>query len=329
MPNHHPPHAPQKKRLKQLLLVLCAAQLMVILDITAVNVALPDMAEGLGINGGDIGWTITSYSLIFGSLLLLGGRTADLIGARRMFMTGLGLFTIASITAATAGSADALFAARGAQGLAAAMLSPAALSILMNTFREGTPRAHALAAWGAVGGAGAAVGVLVGGVLTELVGWQAIFLINAPVGLALAIAARRIVPADPAAPRWSGFDLRGAALATSGLAGIVYALSQAADSGWSSAEVLGTGGAGLALLIAFVVAERRTTHPLLRLDRLADRAVGGGLAMMLVAAAALFGLFLLASLYMQDVLGAGPLELGSPSSHLPSRSRQVSTSAAT
>ena len=199
----------------------------------------------------------------------------------------------------------------------------------MSTFREGTPRAHALAAWGAVGGAGAAVGVLVGGALTELVGWQAIFLINAPVGLGLAIAARRIVAADTAAPRWSGFDLRGAALATTGLAGIVYALSQAADVGWSSAEVLGTGGAGLALLVAFVVVERRTTHPLLRLDRLADRAVGGGLAMMLAAAAALFGLFLLASLYMQDVLGAGPSRPGSPSSRSPSRSRPVSTSAAT
>ena len=298
------------KRLKQLLLVLCAAQLMVILDITAVNVALPDMAEGLGIDGGDIGWTITSYSLIFGSLLLLGGRAADLIGARRMFMTGLGLFTLASIAAATAGSADALFVARAAQGLGAAMLSPAALSILMSTFRDGTPRAHALAAWGAVGGAGAAVGVLVGGALTELVGWQAIFLVNLPVGLALAIAARGLIAADTAPPRWSGFDLRGAALATTGLAGIVYALSQAADSGWSSAEVLGTGGAGLALLIAFIAAERNTTHPLLRLDRLADRAVGGGLAMMLAAAAALFGLFLLASLYMQDVLGAGPLETG-------------------
>jgi EmrB/QacA subfamily drug resistance transporter len=312
-----PPHAHEgsgrsegHRRLKQLLLVLCAAQLMVILDITAVNVALPDMAAGLDIDGGDIGWTITSYSLIFGSLLLLGGRAADLVGARRMFMTGLGLFTCASVAAATAGSANALFAARGAQGLGAAMLSPAALSILMSTFREGHQRAHALGAWGAVGGAGAAIGVLVGGALTELVGWQAIFLINAPVGVGLALAAHRIIAPDAAAPGWSGFDFRGAMLATTGLAGVVYALSQAADSGWTSGEVLGAGGAGIALLVAFVIAERRSTHALLRLDRLADRAVGGGFAMMLAAAAALFGLFLLASLYMQDVLGAGPLETG-------------------
>lgn len=297
-------------RLKQLLLVLCAAQLMVILDITAVNVALPDLARGLGIDGGDIGWTITSYSLIFGSLLLLGGRAADLVGGRRMFMTGLALFTLASIAAAMAGGADALFAARGVQGLGAAMLSPAALSILMSSFREGRPRTHALAAWGAVGGAGAAVGVLLGGVLTELVGWQAIFLINVPVGIGLAVAAHSVVAPDTAAPHWRGFDFRGAALVTTGLGAIVYALSQAAGSGWSSAEVLGFGGAGLASLIAFVVAERRATHPLVRVDRLVDRGVGGGLLMMLMAAAALFGLFLLASLYMQEVLAAGPLETG-------------------
>ena len=298
------------KRLKQLLLVLCAAQLMVILDITAVNVALPDMADGLGIDGGDISWTITSYSLIFGSLLLLGGRAADLIGPRRIFMTGLCLFTVASVAAATAGDAGALFAARAAQGLGAAMLSPAALAILMRTFREGRPRAHALAAWGAVGGAGAAIGVLVGGALTELVGWQAIFLINVPVGIGLALAAHRIIPADTAAPRWNGFDLRGALLATTGLGAIVYALSQAADAGWSSAAMLGPAGAGAAGLVAFVLAEHRTAHPLLRINRLTDRGVGGGLAMMLAAAAALFGLFLLASLYLQDVLGTGPLQTG-------------------
>ncbi len=303
-------HHPSMKRLKQLLLVLCAAQLMVILDITAVNVALPDMADGLGIDGGDISWTITSYSLIFGSLLLLGGRAADLIGPRRMFMTGLGLFTLASVAAATAGDAGALFAARAAQGLGAAMLSPAALAILMRTFREGRPRAHALAAWGAVGGAGAAVGVLFGGALTELVGWQAIFLINVPVGIGLALAAHRIIPAETAAPRWNGFDLRGALLATTGLGAIVYALSQAADAGWSSPAVLAPAGAGVAGLVAFVLAERRTAHPLLNIDRLADRGVGGGLAMMLAAAAALFGLFLLASLYMQEVLGTGPLQTG-------------------
>ena len=162
--HHHGPDAAHgggaMRRLKQLLLLLCVAQLMVILDITAVNVAMPDMAKGLDIAGGDIGWTITSYSLIFGSLLLLGGRAADLLGRRRMFLSGLGVFVTASLAAALAGSAATLFAARAGQGLGAALLSPAALSILMSTFPQGTPRTHALAAWGAVGGAGAAVGVL-------------------------------------------------------------------------------------------------------------------------------------------------------------------------
>jgi EmrB/QacA subfamily drug resistance transporter len=304
----HGDHAPT--RLKQLLLLLCVAQLMVILDISAVNVAMPDMARGLAIKGSDVSWTITSYSLIFGSLLLLGGRAADLLGRRRMFLTGLAVFVAASLVAALSGNAAMLFTARAGQGLGAALLSPAALSILMSTFREGTPRAHALAAWGAVGGAGAAIGVLIGGALTELVGWQAIFLINLPIGVALAVAARRRIPADASAPNWHGLDLRGAALATGGIAALVFALSQAADAGWTSTQTLGLSGVGLAGLIAFVVAEQRTAQPLLRIDRLASRGVGGGFLMMLAAAAALFGTFLLVSLYMQNVLGTGPLETG-------------------
>jgi hypothetical protein len=190
------------------------------------------------------------------------------------------------------------------------MLSPAALSILMSTFLQGTPRTHALAAWGAVGGAGAAVGVLLGGVLTELLGWQAIFLINLPIGAALAIAARRMIPADTSTPRWRGLDLPGAALATASLGAVVFALSQAADVGWTSGQTITVGGAGLAGLVAFVLVERRSAQPLLRIGRLADRGVGGGLVMMLAAAAALFGTFLLVSLYMQNVLGTGPLLTG-------------------
>jgi EmrB/QacA subfamily drug resistance transporter len=298
------------KRLKQLLLLLCVAQLMVILDITAVNVATPDMARDLGITGGDVGWTITSYSLIFGSLLLLGGRAADVLGRRRMFIRGLAIFVTASAVAALSGSAGMLFAARAAQGLGAAILSPAALSTLMSTFKEGKPRAHALAAWGAVGGAGAAIGVLVGGILTQLVGWQAIFLINLPIGLAVAIAARRLIPADEAKTRRQSLDARGAVIVTASLAALVYALSQAADAGWTSAQTLGMGGAGLAGLLAFAAVEARTATPLLQVRRLADRSVGGGFLMMLLGAAVLFGTFLLVSLHMQDVLGDGPLETG-------------------
>ena len=168
-----------------LLLLLALAQLMVILDISAVNVALPDLAGDLDIGGGDLGWTITSYSLVFGSLLLLGGRAADLLGRRRVFLTGLGVFTVASLASALATSEAVFFAARAGQGLGAAMLSPAALSIITTTF-QGPDRAKALGVWGAVGGAGAAIGVLLGGTLTELVDWRAIFLINLPVGIGVA-----------------------------------------------------------------------------------------------------------------------------------------------
>src|SRR3954451_22250309 len=179
-----------------LLVLLCIAQLMVILDISAVNVALPEMAKDLDISGGDIGGTITSYSLIFGSLLLLGGRAADLLGRRRVFLTGLSVFTLSSLASALAGGPATLFAARAGQGVGAAMLSPAALSIIMAAFTHGGERARALGAWGAVGGAGAAVGVLLGGMLTELVDWLLIFLITLPVGLVLATGAMHVVPAD-------------------------------------------------------------------------------------------------------------------------------------
>ena len=292
-----------------LLGVLLVAQLMVILDISAVNVALPDMADDLDIGGGDISWVVTSYSLIFGSLLLLGGRAADLLGRRRLFMAGLTVFTVASLASALSLSAPMLFAARASQGMGAAMLSPAALSIITTAF-QGTARAKALGAWGAVGGAGAAIGVLLGGVLTEVAAWRAIFYINLPVGVALVVAALQVVPADPAQPKWRGLDLRGAALATMSLAAILYATSQAGSAGWTSAQTLGLGLAGAAVLAGFAVLERRTNLPLLRVQRLADRAVGGGFLLMLIASAVLFGMFLLSSLHLQNVLGTGPLETG-------------------
>jgi EmrB/QacA subfamily drug resistance transporter len=293
---------------RALLGVLLVAQLMVILDISAVNVALPDLAKDLGISGQSIGWAITSYSLIFGSLLLLGGRAADLLGRRRVFLVGLSVFTVSSLISALAGSAAALFAARAGQGLGAAMLSPAALSIIVTAFK-GSERTKALGAWGAVGGAGAAIGVLLGGALTEL-DWRAIFYINLPVGVVLAVAAVKVVPADLARPQWRGLDLRGAALATVSFAALVYAISQADTAGWTSAQTLGIGAGGVAGLAGFVALERRVSQPLLRVQRLTDRAVGGGFALMLAASAVLFGAFLLTSIYLQSVLGNGPLETG-------------------
>ena len=292
-----------------LLAVLLVAQLMVILDITAVNIALPSLSRDLDISGSSISWTITSYSLIFGSLLLFGGRAADLLGRRRMFLTGLGIFTASSFASAMAGTAGALFAARAGQGLGAAMLSPAALAIIMTAF-QGKERAKALAAWGAVGGAGAAIGVLVGGVLTEFSDWRTIFYVNLPVAVALAIAAVKIIPADAEKPRWNGLDLRGAALATTSLGAIVFAITQAEGAGWTSTQTHLFGLGGVAGLVAFAAFERRTETPLLRVERLVDRAVGGGLFLMLAAAGSIFGLFLLSSLYLQNVLGMGPLATG-------------------
>jgi EmrB/QacA subfamily drug resistance transporter len=300
---------PAGKKSGALLFVLLIAQLMVILDITAVNIALPSLASDLDLTGSSISWTITSYSLIFGSLLLFGGRAADLLGRRRMFLTGLGVFTVSSFASALAGTAGALFAARAGQGLGAALLSPAALAIIMSAF-HGNQRAKALAAWGAVGGAGAAIGVLVGGLLTEFADWRTIFYVNLPVAAALAVAALKIIPADTHKPRWKGLDLRGAVLATTSLGAIVFAITQAEGAGWRSTQTHVLGLGGLAGLVAFAVLERRTDTPLLRIERLADRAVGGGLFLMLAAAGSIFGLFLLSSLYLQNVLGWGPLSTG-------------------
>jgi EmrB/QacA subfamily drug resistance transporter len=292
-----------------LLGVLLVAQLMVILDITAVNIALPSLADDLELSGSTVSWTITSYSLVFGSLLLFGGRLADLVGRRRLFLTGLGVFTVSSFVSAIAGTAAALFAARAGQGLGAAMLSPAALSIITTAF-QGNQRAKALAAWGAVGGAGAAIGVLVGGLLTEVADWRLIFYVNIPVAIGLAVAASRVIPRDTDKPRWRGLDLPGALLGTASLGTLVYAITQADQAGWDSTQTVGLTTLALLGLGSFVAWERQAEKPLLRVERLADRAVGGGLLLMVVAAGSLFGLFLLCSLYLQNVLGTGPLATG-------------------
>src|SRR6476646_6215503 len=316
--HHHKPKHPKHhaaidttgtRAARWLLPVLLVAQLMVILDITAVNIALPHIATDLHLSGSNISWTITSYSLIFGSLLLFGGRAADLLGRRRMFLTGLGIFTASSLASGMAGSAAMLFASRAGQGLGAAILSPAALSIITSAF-QGSQRAKALSAWGAVGGAGAAVGVLVGGVLTQFTDWRTIFYVNLPVAAVLLIASLKVVPGDTQKPRWRGLDLAGAALATTSLAAIVYGITKAHAAGWTSIQTHVCGIGGLAGLAAFAIYELHIDAPLLRVERIADRAIGGGLVLMLATAGTIFGLFLLCSLYLQNVFGMGPLTTG-------------------
>ena len=293
-----------------LLVLLCVAQLMVILDISAVNVALPDMAGDLGIGHADIGWTITSYSLVFGSLLLLGGRAADLLGRRRVFLAGLTVFTAASLASALAGDATSLFAARAGQGLGAALLSPAALSIITSTF-QGPERARALAAWGAVGGAGAAIGVLLGGALTELVDWRAIFFINLPIGLALAVAATAPRPGRRGAPalerarptRRARRDRERRRTRLRPVAGPGRRLdlrrrrSASAPPRWPGSRRSRCSSCAPPSRCCASSASR-------------DRAIGGGFLMMLAASAVMFGSFLLSSLYLQNVLGTGALATG-------------------
>ncbi len=295
---------------RAVLVLLCLAQLIVILDISAVNVALPDLSRDLDIPHGDLEWTITSYSLLFGSLLLLGGRAADLLGRRRMFLTGLAVFTFASLAAALSPDSPALYASRAGQGVGAALLSPAALSIITTTFASGSERAMALGVWGAVAGAGAAVGVLLGGALTEWTDWRAIFFVNVPIGVLLAFGVSRFVAADPHAPHFRGLDLPGALTATASLAALLYAIATADDAGWATPSTLGLGIAGIAGLGAFALLERRTQRPLLRIERLADRAIAGGSLLMLLASALLMGSFLLTSIYLQQALGSSALETG-------------------
>ncbi|WP_053226035.1 MFS transporter [Solirubrobacter soli] len=290
------------------LLLLCAAQFMVILDITVVNIALPSMQHDLGLAAGDLQWVITAYTLAFGGLLLLGGRAADLFGRRRMFFLGLSVFTAASLGAALSGSPAMLIVARVAQGVGAAMLSPAALSLVTTLHPEGPERHRALAAWAAVAASGGAVGVLVGGALTELFDWRAIFLVNVPVGIVVGVLARRVIARDT--PVGGRIDVLGAALATAGLVALIYALVETPDAGWISVQTLGLFALAALGLAAFVGVERRAAAPLVPLRVLRRRPTVVALALMVVGMGTVLSSFFFLTVYLQETLGHSALRTG-------------------
>jgi EmrB/QacA subfamily drug resistance transporter len=291
------------------LALLSAVQFMVVLDIAIVNVALPSIKIDLGFSQENLQWVISAYALFFGGFLLLGGRAADLLGRRRLFLAGLVLFTLSSLLAGLAWSEGSLIAARSFQGLGAAVISPAALSILSTTFTEGRERNIALGVWGAVGGFGAAAGVLLGGVLTEALSWSWIFFVNVPVGLAAFFLAPRLLE-ESRDTTVKSFDALGAVLVTGGLVSLVYAITQSGTYGWGSARTIGVIAASVALLAAFGWWERRHAEPLMRFGILRTKTVLGANVGGLILGTATFSLFLMLTLYMQQVLGYSPMRTG-------------------
>ena len=283
------------------LILLCVAQFMVVLDVTVVNVALPSIGADLAFAPGDLQWVVTAYVLLTGGLLLLGGRMADLLGRRRVFLAGLVVFTGASLASALAGSPEALIASRALQGAGAALLSPAALSILTTTF-AGPQRTRALSAWGAIGAGGSAVGVLVGGVLTSWLGWESVFLIHVPVGVVAGVLAFRVIRRDgPAAGALAQLDLPGALTAVGGLVLLVYGIERTEVAPLVLAAVL---------LGLFAVVERRSTHALVPPATWRVRSLVSSGAVMLGATGLLVGAFFLNSLFLQRELGLSALETG-------------------
>ena len=300
----------ETKRAKNLALALLAtAQFVVILDASIVNVALPSIGRDLEFAQNNLSWVVNAYTLTFGGFLLLGGRLADLLGRRRMFVYGMWLFALASLAGGLAQSDVWLVAARAVQGLGAALISPAALAILTTTFAEGAERNKALAVWGAVAGSGGAVGVLLGGMLTEWAGWEWVLFVNTPIGIAAALIAPRLLgeSRDESSP---SFDLAGAVSVTAGLALLVYTLVDANDAGWGSTQTLGLGALSLVLLTAFVLIELRRRYPLIPFSIFKLRTLRGANIIGLLLGMSLFAMFFFISLYMQQVLGYDPLKAG-------------------
>ena len=289
--------------------LLSVVQFMVVLDIAIVNVALPSIKVDLGFSQENLQWVISAYALVFGGFLLLGGRAADLLGRRRVFMVGLVVFSLGSLLAGLAWSEASLIGARAIQGLGAAIISPAALSILTTTFSEGRDRNIALGVWGAVGGFGAAAGVLFGGIFTDALSWEWIFFVNVPIGLA-ALALAPLLLGESRDARAKRFDALGAVLVTAGLSTAVFGITQANDYGWTSGKSIGIFAAAVALLGSFLVVEARTKDPLMPFSIFRIKTVSGANIAGFILGTATFSMFLMLTLYMQQVLDYSALETG-------------------
>jgi EmrB/QacA subfamily drug resistance transporter len=309
-PHDHRPPDPGERKPWTVLALVALVQFMVILDVTVVNVALPSIREGLEFAAGDLQWVVTAYVLFTGGLMLLGGRLADYLGRERVFIAGLGVFTAASLASGVAWSSEALIVSRALQGVGAALLLPSGLAIV-TTHYEGAQRAKALAVWGALGSAGAAAGVLLGGVLTAALSWRWIFFVNVPVGIAVGLAATAVIgrgtrPAKPA----GALDVLGAVALMSGLVALVYGIEGTGTHGWGSARTLLLYAASAVLLAAFVAVERRAERPLVPPATWRVRSLVSSSLVLLGATGVLVGAFFLNTLFLQDVLGASALETG-------------------
>ena len=290
--------------------LVCLAQFMVVLDATIVNVALPSIQTDLNMAESSLQWVVNSYALTFGGFLLLGGRAGDLIGRKRVFLAGLVVFTAASFLNGIASSSTFLILARGLQGFGAALIAPAALSIITTTFAEGRDRTRALGVWAGIATGGAAVGLLLGGILVEFFSWPWIFFVNVPIGIATFIAALKYVPESRADAEHRSFDVPGAVTVTAGLIALVYGIVNVQKAGWTSATTVFWGVVTLVLLTSFVLIERRQRAPLVRLGIFNVRTVRAANLTMLLVASGLFAMFFFNTLYAQRVLDFSPLQAG-------------------
>jgi MFS family permease len=292
------------------LVLISVAQFMVILDATIVNVALPSIQKDLHLSEGSLQWLVNAYTLVFGGFLLLGGRAGDLLGCKRVFLVGLVIFTGASLFDGLASSQGMLVGSRALQGLGAALISPSALSIISTTFAEGAERARALGVWAAIAIGGSAVGLILGGVLTQYFSWPWIFFVNVPVGIVAFLLSLRLIPESRDVQDHRSYDLAGAATVTGGLMALVYAIVDAQSAGWASAKTLGFFALAVVLLAGFVVVELRTRAPLVRLSIFRIRSLLTANITMFLAISGIFAMFFFNTLYIQQVLGYGPLKAG-------------------